>query len=421
MRLATSKVVLLVLSGMLFGFFLPQIFLIRKSFETEDPEYRMFVPESHSKQKNSKLSAPDWIDEDKVRKGENRSQKRKGKHKKGKLAPVKDVTAVDELEVFTDCRKNQECKYKALIFTMDSLKSRVDESKMGGASGEMTIRFSLQQGLSFLGIEAIVFRSDKEFEAHASKMHEYSLIFLDPWTWAARGWVLKPFLRDHTKKIFLLDFFGSDGHKNLNDLVPLSHHLTAYPVNPTNTFLGYFIEQKEDKPLSLKKMDRGVVWGKDSKYYHNRKDMLLKMASKCEIVSTAPESALPKHPNITSIGHLKPEDWIELLETSKFLVGLGDPLVGPSAIDAISSGAMYINPTFKTPKLAYYKSQHPFAKTSVPESVCDFNIEGSSSELLACIDRALKSKLSPRVPKELMLPSYMKRLREILSFMKLQN
>lgn len=43
-------------------------------------------------------------------------------------------------------------------------------------------------------------------------------------------------------------------------------------------------------------------------------------------------------------------------------LGLGNPLVGPSAVDAVVAGCVYINPTYKRPTKDVYWSQHPFVR-----------------------------------------------------------
>mmetsp|Transcript_8073 Transcript_8073/g.11089 ORF Transcript_8073/g.11089 Transcript_8073/m.11089 type:complete len:460 (+) Transcript_8073:62-1441(+) len=326
------------------------------------------------------------------------------------------VSAADASE-WTDCRASTGggCKDKALIFTMDSIQSRVDESKSGGASGEITIRLALQNGLANLGVESVVARSDAQFESQ--NMGDFKLIFLDPWTWAGRGWKLKAFLRAHTKKIFLLDFFGGNGHESLNSLVPLERHLTAFPVHPSNTFLGYYIDDAVvDSAGAISKKNRGVIWGKDPKYFKGKEKLLRKIASICPLVSTASISALPSHPNITSVGHQSPEQWQTLLAKSKFLVGLGDPLIGPSAIDSVVAGAMYLNPHYPPSerKLGHYSSQHPFVEKSVSSNVCGFRLDMGDNSLDQCVRRALAASLSPQIPKELTKPQYMQRLQMIV-------
>lgn len=310
------------------------------------------------------------------------------------------------------------CSKKALVFTMDSIQSRVDESKQGGASGEITIRVSLQKGLRDLGVGCKVARSDAEFEREAQNMDRFDLVFLDPWTWAGKGWVLKPFLRGHERKIFILDFFGGDGHAKLNPSVPLTRHLTAFPVNPKNTFLGYWIGPEvlaRARAAKTEVESRGVVWGKDSKYYPKAQGLLRAVADISPVVSTAMESALPRHPNASSLGHLSPDNWQRTLATSKFMVGLGDPLVGPSAIDALVAGAMYLNPHYEQPKLGHYTSQHPFAEATAPDHVCGFDLAGADDfkQLKKCVQRALDAELEPIIPKELTREEYVARLRAI--------
>lgn len=53
----------------------------------------------------------------------------------------------------------------------------------------------------------------------------------------------------------------------------------------------------------------------------------------------------------------------------------GDPLSGPSAVDAVMAGCMYINPIYATPKKTFYESQHPFLEQSVGSPhVCSYDL-----------------------------------------------
>mmetsp|Transcript_23482 Transcript_23482/g.36889 ORF Transcript_23482/g.36889 Transcript_23482/m.36889 type:complete len:148 (-) Transcript_23482:19-462(-) len=143
--------------------------------------------------------------------------------------------------------------------------------------------------------------------------------------------------------------------------------------------------------------------------------MLETIASASKLVSTAPASALPRHPNITSIGHISPQQWNSLLLESRFLVGLGDPLLGPSAVDAIRAGSMFLNPTFRTPKLRQ-NSQHPFASSiEGGRYTCEFELEGDYKDLLDCVQTALASKLDGVVPEELTMEGYIKRIKSIFT------
>lgn len=51
----------------------------------------------------------------------------------------------------------------------------------------------------------------------------------------------------------------------------------------------------------------------------------------------------------------------------------GDPLSGPSAVDAVMAGCVYLNPVFTFPMKKIYNSQHPFLAQNVGEPyVCSF-------------------------------------------------
>ena len=55
------------------------------------------------------------------------------------------------------------------------------------------------------------------------------------------------------------------------------------------------------------------------------------------------------------------------------MIGLGNPLVGPSAVDAVVAGCVYINPVYDQPVKEEYWSQHPYLEQQVtPFSVQNF-------------------------------------------------
>ena len=74
-----------------------------------------------------------------------------------------------------------------------------------------------------------------------------------------------------------------------------------------------------------------------------------------------------------------------------FLLGLEDPVLGPSALEAIAYGAVYINPT-TAPKLVsgqHLKSQHPYAEEQIGmPHVCSCALQDSAA-LDKCIRHAL--------------------------------
>lgn len=57
--------------------------------------------------------------------------------------------------------------------------------------------------------------------------------------------------------------------------------------------------------------------------------------------------------------------FVHMYHLHRFMIGLGNPLVGPSAVDAVVAGCVYINPIYDQPMKEMYWSQHPFLEKEV--------------------------------------------------------
>ena len=289
---------------------------------------------------------------------------------------------------------------KAVLFTMDSMAGYERDSKKGGAAGEIMIRTCLSAAFAALGVRLTVITSDSQF--NTVRGADYDIILLDPWTWAAPGWVPKKNIRAYQDKIYILDFFGSPKMRGSGLNVPQERILTAFG-SPWNTALGYFLDESEFRIPSSSGHGRsqgseprerprqGLIWGKDPKHFTPPvKRMLARVANTVPLIATSREKVF-KHDNIDWKGHQTRTSWLRLLSESQFLIGLGNPLLGPSAIDAIASGSMYINPVYKKPMRNRFKSQHDFAVERLGEQyVCSYP-EGDATAALKCIERALWS------------------------------
>ncbi|CAM9352415.1 unnamed protein product [Scytosiphon promiscuus] len=310
---------------------------------------------------------------------------------------------------------------KALVFTMDSTTERVAKSKEGGAAGEIIVRESLTMALSEAGVEVEVATSDLDFERRADIMDIYHAIIVDLWTWAGKGWRMKPQLEGRQQNIFILDFFGSE-EPHANTGVPLEHYLTAFPVpaEQGRTFLGYRVDALRQTEVytaeAVTKRRQGVIWGKTAASFRGWRvrHLISSLADIVELHSTiAPENASIEHDNIVYHGQLSPEKWHKLLRESKFVIGLGNPLSGPSAVDAVMAGCAYLDPVFSAPVKNIYNSQHPFLAKSVGEPyVCSFE-KRNTNAALGCARRALGKDLPPMVPKEFTKEAHAKRVRQI--------
>jgi hypothetical protein len=262
-----------------------------------------------------------------------------------------------------------------------------------------------------------VIKSDAEFAG--LRAAEFDFLILDPWTWAGKGWVAKPVLKGQDHKVFMLDFFGFHKLPNPTLKVPDHRFLTAYGGSPSNTFLGYFLSPPNATVTGRRppRRNQGVIWGKDVKHFSGaaKTKMLRSVAAQAPLVSTATKAVFAD-PNIRWAGHQTREQWSALLRESKFVVGLGDPLLGPSAIDAISHGCVYINPIYEPNakvRDGNFASQHPYAMEKVgPPRVCSARISDLAA-VRACVEVALTLDLDPIVLPDFTEEAYLERVRSI--------
>lgn len=261
-------------------------------------------------------------------------------------------------------------------------------------------------------------KSDEEFNRMNGNLYDF--IILDPWTWAGKGWIAKKCIQGFDNKIFMLDFFGFHKLPNQSLKIPDSRFLTAFGGSKDNTFLGYYLPNNKNDfntTIYIKKKNQGIIWGKDIKHYSgdDRSKMLNAIADIVPLISTT-RNKITNHDNIIWVGHQTKEQWNKLLYESKFMIGLGDPLLGPSAVDAISHGCVYINPQYDQPiRGGNFYSQHPYAEEKIGYPyVCAMKIKDINS-VLKCVKNALAQELSPPILTDFTEEAYLNRVKNIFS------
>lgn len=292
-------------------------------------------------------------------------------------------------------------------------------------TGEILIRKSLEYALTkHFNVDVLVVKSDNEF--NTLNVQLYDFLILDPWTWAGPGWVPKQVIKGHEHKLYLLDFFGSASYRGTLHLPSIKTRVLTAFGSPWNTFLGFYLSNNVNNHIDnvVTKLDQGIIWGKDFRHYKNKLKILETAAMKSKLVSTASLQSLSqdsshalepyqKIKNIVWSGHQNAQGWKDLLLQSKFLLGVGDPLLGPSAIDAISLGCVYINPRYDKPVRDVFTSQHPYADLKIGfPYVCSYDIN-NMTQLQSCIDHALTTNLKSLIPVDFLLESYLKRVQNI--------
>ena len=158
----------------------------------------------------------------------------------------------------------------------------------------------------------------------------------------------------------VLDWFGTDAPYNdqaeakARQLMTnfayglyLRQMYTAYPVNIDNSFLGFGVLPSQNSN-NLTKGSIGLLHGKDVKHINDKISYLKFLSNHVELHATIgnPGSGFPSF--IHNHGVMAPDDYKKLSEKVKFFIGLGDSLEGPSGIDFIARGGVYLNPKILT-------------------------------------------------------------------------
>lgn len=350
---------------------------------------------------------------------------------------------------------------KVFIFTMDSLSGTVAAAARGGPAGEILVRTSLERSLKDLGFAVTVIKTDEEAAAAVSAdgTLPFDILILDEWTMLAPGGAARPWVAARRKDVFLLSFFGLEISLLGGVKVEEAQVLAAYPstLGASTTFLGYYLEPRwsprprqcemararlgssagldaacsefalnKAKTLRLpplpEKEVKAFVWGKKQEYFENRVSYLEAAAKLLPLYAAF--ASPPSIPAANAVGHLSAAAFAEKLAESKIFIGLGDPLLGPSAMEALACGATYIDPYYghseTSPikirsELSRWGSQHPYLSVKVGEPyACGARLD-EPIEMSACVRKAIENDLPPLIPPDFTYEGYLKRVHTIFN------
>jgi hypothetical protein len=268
----------------------------------------------------------------------------------------------------------------------------------GGPMGELVMLRSLVEGLRRIGARVSSIGSLRRFAAHRAR-HAWDrvargrrpLYFLDPVTLelASRYRLLGA---GDAPRVLLLDWFGTPPSLVSAALPALTaaRYLVPYPdEGGWNTFLGFALGDRI-APVADRPARRGLIWGKEPRYVRGAAAAAIaRLASVCELHATiadADQGSTDHLPtSVVNHGVLDQAAWRSLLRESSFVVGLGDPIAGPTALEALAEGCAYLNPCFSPPRLVNgvaelaIASQHPYAARIGAPFVFDVSLSDPES------------------------------------------
>ena len=141
-----------------------------------------------------------------------------------------------------------------------------------------------------------------------------------------------------------------------------------------------------------------VVWGKNQGYFNTEVIYFLQAIVDKFGDNVTIHTTLSKDntllPFANNHGVLGKEEWFDLLRKSHFVMGLGDPVIGPTAFDGISTGAILLDPVYNQPRHLSnlngelrLSSQHPYAVEFIGQPyTLPFRFSDSPSDVFA-LDR----------------------------------
>ena len=210
----------------------------------------------------------------------------------------------------------------------------------------------------------------------------------------------EPFFKPN--QILLLDDFG----RIPSGQIPPSHVLSWQPM-PKNTFLGCYLDLEKERKLlvdkNIERLEEGMIWGKHDDYFpFQTKRMLVDVSKRYKLHTSSRSSVFNGFDarNIKHHGKMPRTQYHQLMKSMTFFVGLGDPLVAPSAIEAMFQGVTVILPIYAKPRVINgqaHRSQYDQLLFDFPAKypktfrhcVCGYE-QGSTSSLNKCIDLAIK-------------------------------
>ena len=165
---------------------------------------------------------------------------------------------------------------------------------------------------------------------------------------------------DFKARVGVSDIYGTQAEENAArrprtkrffcclGLPSVRQYLTWIPPevpDPVNTFLGFAQMPPPAAPRATGAPREALLWGKEVSYFKAPGvASYLKLLASRGYRLTATTSGGAGVPGVNYVGSVSREAYQALLDKSTIFVGLGDPLIGPSPIEAIAHGCVYLNP-----------------------------------------------------------------------------
>lgn len=257
-------------------------------------------------------------------------------------------------------------------------------AQAGGPQGEFVMWADLAAGMAAIGFKITFVNQMYDFwrvikkENSSSFGEDFDVILTDyDGLGSAENTGHFPF--KHCK-YYIVDFFGTDPAQNsAKRNMDLKRFLTPYPYQGHNTAVNLVMAQYNRSDWAPIRENSTVLWAKEFPQYEHSRQQIVSAASQGRVHTFLMEDESHKvhnvfsgsgvEKNIIAHGFQDKHYFWKTLTGSKVLLGTGLPIDGPTALEAIAHGVVFINPRLPEPVVIgghpnrrVYTSQHLFVE-----------------------------------------------------------
>ena len=271
----------------------------------------------------------------------------------------------------------------------------------GHTFGEFKIFSAIMWGAQELGAKTVVVKS----RAEAAALKGNIIVVSDQYT----DDTLKRAVS--TKRRYSVDFWGTPQQQVARG-TKVSEYLVPYPYPCGNTMIGFRVEDKAyraDPPPKRKGLI--LILGKEPKYFTPAVRRALEAVSKLtgvKLVATVPRDKARGLPAfIENRGLLDAAGYSKLLGEAQVALGLGDPVLGPGALDALEHGCAVVQVRYPRPRVEKWvnprlpwRTQHDFVDAVGAPWVASVALEAYPDAVRRALDAVAREPPRSRLPAE---------------------
>ena len=271
----------------------------------------------------------------------------------------------------------------------------------GHTFGEFKIFSAIMWGAQELGAKTVVVKS----RAEAASLTGNVVVVSDQYTDDALKRAVS------AKRRYSVDFWGTPQQQVARG-TKVSEYLVPYPYPCGNTMIGFRVEDKAYRSNPPpKRKGLVLILGKEPKYFtpavRRALDAVAKLAG-VKLVATVPrEKARGLPPSIENRGLLDAAGYSKLLGEAQVALGLGDPVLGPGALDALEHGCAVVQVKYAKPRVERWvnprlpwRTQHDFVDRVGAPWVASVSLEEYPGAVRRALDAVAREPPRSRLPAE---------------------